>query len=443
MILKGNQRAGGRQMALHLLNSGQNEHVTVHEVSGFMSSDILGALNEAYALSKGTRCKQFMYSLSLNPPLEEQVPVHVFENALERIEKKLGLEGQPRVVVFHEKEGRRHAHCVWSRIDAENMKAINISHPKLKLQTIAKSLYIEHGWKMPEGFLDKSKKNPLNFTRAEWQQALRIGRKPDAIKRELQECWAASDNKATFEYALQECGYYLAQGRRGFVAVDAHGEIYSLTRQLSQKKKELEARLGSHENFPTVDEVKATIRGRLTRLFKGFADDLNLQHQKESEPLEKSRRNMVKTHRDQRKHLLTKQKARWQHEEQKRTARIRSGFKGLWDKINGRYWKNRKINELETSFAFRRDRKEREDLQKNQMTERQHLQSQIAQMREKQEKERAELLCELSHLNTLDEPEKKKSAKMEKAEKQSRDKREQNQLDRNHPTTKKSLEPEM
>jgi len=54
MILKGNQRAGGRQMALHLLNSGQNEHVTVHEVSGFMASDLLGALNEAYALSKGS-----------------------------------------------------------------------------------------------------------------------------------------------------------------------------------------------------------------------------------------------------------------------------------------------------------------------------------------------------------------------------------------------------
>ncbi len=43
MILKGNQRAGGRQMALHLLNSAQNEHVKVHEVSGFIASDVLGA----------------------------------------------------------------------------------------------------------------------------------------------------------------------------------------------------------------------------------------------------------------------------------------------------------------------------------------------------------------------------------------------------------------
>ena len=49
MILKGNQRGGGRQMALHLLNADQNEHVTVHEVRGFMAEDVLGALNEAYA----------------------------------------------------------------------------------------------------------------------------------------------------------------------------------------------------------------------------------------------------------------------------------------------------------------------------------------------------------------------------------------------------------
>ena len=72
MILKGNQRAGGRQMSLHLLNAEQNEHVNVHEVRGFIAEDVLGALNEAYALSKGTKCKQFMYSLSLNPPQNER-----------------------------------------------------------------------------------------------------------------------------------------------------------------------------------------------------------------------------------------------------------------------------------------------------------------------------------------------------------------------------------
>ncbi len=40
MILKGNQRAGGRQMALHLINGEQNEHVTVHQIKGFVAQEI-------------------------------------------------------------------------------------------------------------------------------------------------------------------------------------------------------------------------------------------------------------------------------------------------------------------------------------------------------------------------------------------------------------------
>ena len=396
MILKGNQRAGGRQMALHLLNGEQNEHVNVHEVRGFISSDVLGALNEAYALSRGTQCRQFMYALSLNPPQDERVSVETFEATLDRIEKKLGLEGQPRVVVFHEKEGRRHAHCVWSRIDTEEMKAINIAYPKIKLNEIAKSLYLEHGWQMPEGFRDKSRKNLLNYTRAEWQQALRIGRKPSDIKRELQESWAISDSKQSFANALQEQGYYLAHGRRGHVAVDIHGEVYSLTRQLGQKKKALEARLGKADSLPSVDEIKSTIHGRLSKLFRNYTDDLAREHRKTKQPLKTARLEMTAAHRQERAKLEVAQQERWQAEELKRSSRVRKGFKGLWDKLSGRYWKTRKRNEKESWQAHKRDEKEREELIHKQLTERRSLQVQINLLREKQEKERKELFRDLS-----------------------------------------------
>jgi len=402
MILKGNQRAGGRQMALHLLNGEQNEHVNVHEVRGFIASDVLGALNEAYALSAGTRCKQFMYALSLNPPQNERVAIETFEATLERIEKKLGLEDQPRVVVFHEKEGRRHAHCVWSRIDIDEMKAINISHPKLKLNDISKSLYLEHGWQMPEGFRDKNRKNPLNYSRAEWQQAARIGRKPSDIKRELQESWAVSDSKQSFTNALEEQGYYLARGKRGFVAVDLHGEVYSLTRQLGQKRPALESRLGDPENLPSVFDVKTTIQGRLSKLFRRYTDDLVLQHKQERQPLKSNKLEMVNTHRQERTELDTSQQERWQSEELIRSARIRKGFKGVWDKLNGRYWKNRKRNEQETWHSHKRDEKEREELIHKQLVQRQNLQVQINLLREKQEQQRKELFRDLSHINSLE-----------------------------------------
>lgn len=124
MILKASQRSGAAQLGQHLLKTEENEHVEVHEVRGFMSENVMGAMKEAQAMAKGTRCKQYLFSVSLNPPETENVAIEVFEGALASIEEKLGLQGQPRMVVFHEKEGRRHAHAVWSRIDAETMTAM-------------------------------------------------------------------------------------------------------------------------------------------------------------------------------------------------------------------------------------------------------------------------------------------------------------------------------
>jgi len=144
MILKGNQRSGARELALHLMKD-ENDHVQVHEIRGFVSSDLMGAFKESEAQSKGTRCKQYLYSLSLNPPQDKAVSIEDFEKAIDQAEERLGLTGQPRAIVFHEKEGRRHAHAVWSRIDTERMKAVQLSHSKRKLNELSKQLYLDHG----------------------------------------------------------------------------------------------------------------------------------------------------------------------------------------------------------------------------------------------------------------------------------------------------------
>ncbi len=107
MILNGNQRGGAKDLSLHLLKH-ENERIEVHQLRGFMSRDLMGALNEIYAISQGTHCKQFMYSLSLNPPKDVAVSTAEFESAIEQAEKCLGLTGQPRAIIFHEKHGRRH-----------------------------------------------------------------------------------------------------------------------------------------------------------------------------------------------------------------------------------------------------------------------------------------------------------------------------------------------
>lgn len=48
------------------------------------------------------------------------------------MENKLGLSGQPRAVVFHVKKGREHCHVVWSRIDLDKMRAVQLSNDRQK-----------------------------------------------------------------------------------------------------------------------------------------------------------------------------------------------------------------------------------------------------------------------------------------------------------------------
>ena len=60
MILIGNQRSGARDLARHLLKD-ENERVTVHDMRGFASDDLLSAFQESNAISRGTKCKQHLY----------------------------------------------------------------------------------------------------------------------------------------------------------------------------------------------------------------------------------------------------------------------------------------------------------------------------------------------------------------------------------------------
>ena len=178
MILKASQRGWPGQLAAHLLNDRDNDHITLHEVRGFVSSDLRGAMVETMAIAKGTRCRQPVFSLSLNPPKDMQASVGDLIDAADRAEAALGLQNQPRAIVIHEKEGRRHAHVVWSRIDAESMKAVNLPYFKNRLKELSRELYLEHEWTLPEGHRENGWKNPLNFSLEQWQQAKRIGLDP-------------------------------------------------------------------------------------------------------------------------------------------------------------------------------------------------------------------------------------------------------------------------
>ncbi|EAQ46907.1 hypothetical protein MED193_16979 [Roseobacter sp. MED193] len=389
MILKASQRSGAAALADHLTNSLDNDHIELLETRGFMAEDLHGAFAEAYAISKATRCRQYLFSLSLNPPQDHVASEEQCLNAAERIEDQLGLGGQPRAIVIHEKEGRRHAHVVWSRINGEELKAINLPHFKNKLRDMSRDLFLDHGWELPKGLQSYGAKSPLNFTLAEWQQAKRIGIDPREIKQLFQAAWERSDSQVGFKNALEERGYFLAQGdRRGFVALDVDGNVYSIPKWAGMKAKEVKARFGDPGSLPSVLETRAELNRKITQQMRGYIEEIKSNQAQAREPLSSEHRVLKAEHRRERQKLKEGQAKRWQEETKARSAKLNKGLRGLFDRLTGAAKLTRSKNERESYRCAKRDQAQRDRLVIAQMKERKKLQKRMQTLREDQKKDR-------------------------------------------------------
>ena len=369
MILNGSQRGNSKNLALHLLKE-ENELVEVHEIRGFVSDDLFGAFQESYAISRATKCKQHLYSLSLNPPKDASPSIEEFEKAIHQAEKRLGLDNQPRIIVFHEKHGvdgklRRHAHAVWCRIDIEKMRAVQLSFTNKKLREVSRELFVEHNWRMPDGLKDSKNRDPRNFTLAEWQQAKRAGKNAKELKAMFQDCWTLSDSKTALKNILFEQGFVLAQGKRGHVAVDYQGEVYPISRWTGKKAKEIRARLGELDGLPSVEKAQVIA----AKIITNRLEVLKAQEQEAAQT--KKDKGRVETHRfkKQQKHiegnLRKDQERRQTQEESERLARIRTGVLGFMDRFTGRRKRTIEDNLEEATAMQGRDLFEIEVMENN------------------------------------------------------------------------------
>jgi len=392
LIIKASQRSGGAKLAAHLLNADLNDHIDIHEIRGLSAPDLPAAFQEITLQATGTRCEQPFFSVSFNPPAGQSVSVEQFEDAFSRVEKKLGLENQPRAVIFHEKEGRRHAHVVWSRIDTDKNRAINLSHYRAKLNDIARDLYKDHGWTLPSGFQKGQKASRENYTRTEWQQTQRAGLDPKTIKAFLRKALEQSDNRAAFEAALQERGYTLARGdRRGFIVVTERGEPISLTRYTGEKNKAITERLGRIDALPTLDQVKILIENRKSATLEAKLDEQKTHHQAERKTFKDRLDELRKQQRTERHALGRAQAERWQREERERAERLRSGIIGFLERVTGKTGKIDRKNAKERKQCRRRDLAERQDVIDRQLQERQSLKQEYSALIARQDRTRQTL----------------------------------------------------
>ena len=263
MIISGGSRANWRFFASHLTNAKDNEKIRVIEFQSVTDHSVLDALREMDAVASGTRCRNFLYHADLNPREEERLTEEQWGQAVEILEKQLGLDGQPRFVVEHEKEGRVHRHVVWSRIDIDTMTARSDSHNYRKHELAAREIEQSFGLEPVASVLIADRPEPRPERRPKnWEtfRGHKSGLDVEQVKADVSAVWQAADSGRAFAAGLAEKGYLLCQGdKRDFCLVDPAGDAHSLGRRLpGVKTAELRARLADVDrgSLPTVAEAR-------------------------------------------------------------------------------------------------------------------------------------------------------------------------------------------
>lgn len=273
MIPFASQRGGGQDLATHLMNEHDNEYMELTDIRGAIAGDLHGAFAEwAAQASAMTKCRNYLYSLSINPdPANGLMPRELYDDYIGRVEAALGLDGQPRAVVYHIKEdkkgiAREHCHVVWSRIDIQDMKAIHMSFDHDKLMTVTRQFARDHDIELAPGYHnleDRARQTHRQLSLYDKAQQDAIGLTREDRTALVTELWKLRDTPGSFVKALEYHGYVLAEGNRPYVLVDIHGGTNSLPKLIDDKSANtaaIRAFLGdqfSGENLPSVDDAKS------------------------------------------------------------------------------------------------------------------------------------------------------------------------------------------
>ena len=273
MIIQGAARSNSAQAVWYLLEKdrGENETSRLIDVKGTISQDVENAALEWEAIAEGTRCKEFVYHISINLQEGEHLAPEQWERAVEHTALRLGLENNQRIVVEHQKEGRGdHQHVIFNRIDPETGKAVNMGHDYAKRERAARELEKEFGLEPVRGrlfVLDGAERTERQPKDSEKEQAKRNGVNLKKWRQEIrqillkQEEANPSTNGHDIAAALERKGHMIAKGENvPFVILDPSGTPQRMMQSLGLKIKDgsFEARFGdiNPENLPSVEEAR-------------------------------------------------------------------------------------------------------------------------------------------------------------------------------------------
>jgi relaxase-like protein len=266
MISKGTTHNNGAKLAAYMTTGKDGEKAELWQLRGFEATNIKDAFRDVQIMAGATKAEQPFFHVQVRNREGETLTRQQFEYAADRIERMLGLTGQPRAITFHtyEHNNDQHMHVAWSRIDQDTLTAIPLPFFKERLKKISRELEMHFGLEP----VTNHREGQIKFapTRGEHEQARRLGLDVHEVRNTIRECWDRSDCGRSFQAALEHEGMALAQGeRRDFVVIDRAGGMHVLGKRiLDVTASKIRDRLSdiSREQLPSVEMARALMPER-------------------------------------------------------------------------------------------------------------------------------------------------------------------------------------
>lgn len=375
MVIKGKSCGHATKLARHLMRTDQNERIQILELDETSAAlTIEAALLEYQTLATHlTDATHGLYETSLSPRHNETLTPEQWEQAVDILADQLGLTGQPRIVILHQKKGPEHVHAVFQRTDTDKKQVISDSFNYPAHELAAREIEIAFGLEQTVGAHTRKKdehRSEQAFNRADHQKAERSGIDAGALKEKIARLYQEAETGRKFIDALEESGFYMARGDKAniFMVLDPQQESHRLSTVLKGvKMSEVKAFLHpiKPENFETVESCKARLIAQ--DHVKEEAGKLQEKHVAQMEKL-------INEHQTARSRLDARQSLDNQVvEESRKSLELVGLLKTLKDAF-GVTWYQEKVKQREDRERLSAQDQELQDLKRVQLNERMSLQ---------------------------------------------------------------------
>ena len=235
MLIFGDSVGDWKEKAAYALDKADNDFAEVRDIRCEGIEDVQTAIAFMAALAADTKCKEFIYHATINLFRGERLTNEQWMQAINRLEKNLGLEGHYRIAFEHIKKDRQHYHIYWFRLPPGNGgPAVNMGNNYRIHEDTAIALEKEFGLK-PAPRRQKNKPSHKKEEINECNGKTRVD--PDLVTKEVTKIYHDSKTTKDFLKNLSNAGYTLTRGKQDkLVLVDKQGGYHGLMRRIDGVK---------------------------------------------------------------------------------------------------------------------------------------------------------------------------------------------------------------